>query len=349
MKSQQPQLTLEEIAEWRREKRLRKLWPLYFMLNSTLALLIGAIFTAIAIHNYPQLLGIFVFANDKNHPQGETWMVIDAACKAENCKDPRLIYAIWETETHISDCSSWRDKPGPNPCVSTAKAKGPFQFMDGTWPTYSEASWDRWDLYDSARATARMTTKLGLFDQVNRDAFAEKFSGNPCWNCGVEGYAQGLKIWDLWHNYQQKLQLVMPAQDLTISQGFNQPYPDTPELRALGLAGVPHKYGTDLVKVEQGHGVAFDILAVADGKILEAVQTPDVGFVIKLIPNSAPNVEVQYWHLGVTYVNSNDNVRIGDKIGIANGSGSSSTGPHLHLRLTIDGADVDPMSYMMNP
>lgn len=275
--------------------------------------------------------------------QGEAWKVISQACTAEKCPDARLLYAIWETETHQTDCQQWRVKSFPNPCASSAGAQGPFQFMPATWPTYADPDWDRWDLYDSARAAARMTTVLGLYEEKTQDGFAKKFSGKPCWNCGQDGYDQGVKVWNRWQALKQNaLVLVMPADGLVVTQGFNQPYPSgTP----FGLAGKPHAYGTDLAKPEGG---SFDVSAVVDGTIADIYLTPDAGLVMRLVPDSAPSFEVQYWHLGSVVVKPGDHVKTGDPIGQATGAGQS-TGPHLHLRVLQDGVDVDPMSFMAQP
>lgn len=128
------------------------------------------------------------------------WEIISRAVADEDLDaDPGLIYAIWLTETGIEDCQPYRDQAGWNPCRSTAGAIGPLQFMPTTWPSYSEPEWDVWDLHDASRAATRMTRALGLFDQVDRESFACRFSGcdgGQVWNTS---YAQGLQVWDLWH------------------------------------------------------------------------------------------------------------------------------------------------------
>ncbi len=115
----------------------------------------------------------------------------------------KLLTAKWWTETATADCQPFRDIC-PGQCCSYAGAKGPFQFMDGTWPTYSEPGWDKWDLIDSARAACRMAIALKLDQQKDAESFALRFSGldgGLCWNYGQDGYQQGLRVWKMWKQH----------------------------------------------------------------------------------------------------------------------------------------------------
>lgn len=267
------------------------------------------------------------------------------ACALEGCPDARLLYAIWRTETSVQDCRPYQNMPTPNKCVSPAGARGPFQFLDGTWVKYSDPTWDKWSLLDSARAATRMTKDLKLYDQVSKESFAKRFSGGDggqCWNCGFDGYQQGLRVWEIWKNF---LLLRKPAEGLVISQAFNSPYPDTTTTRSLGISGLKHSNGVDFAKVENGKAIPFEVKNAIDGKVLDVVETPQFGLIVKLQSIERPDVIIEYWHLGMVSVSKGDTIKVGEKIGTTSGAGSSSTGAHLHLRLLIGGRDEDPARY----
>jgi len=131
--------------------------------------------------------------------------IIKAAAAEEPDCDCSLVYAIWETETHVANCQSYRNQPGKNPCRSYAGAEGPFQFMDGTWSAYADVGWDKWDLHDASRVCCRMTTKLGLQQETTRRGFQLNFTGldgSLCWNCanreGDDAWKQAGVVWDRW-------------------------------------------------------------------------------------------------------------------------------------------------------
>ncbi len=136
--------------------------------------------------------------------------IIRLAVEQEPGCDPDLVYAIWATETNVVDCTPYRDAACPNPCCSSAGAKGPLQFMDGTWPTYADSGWDRLELYDSSRATCRMVGNrhlmgLKLQQEASRQEFQLNFTGldgSLCWNCanrkGDAAWEQAGIVWDRW-------------------------------------------------------------------------------------------------------------------------------------------------------
>lgn len=118
-----------------------------------------------------------------------------AASKEPGC-DANLIIAIWRTETGIADC---RSRKGD--CTSSSNAKGPLQFLEGTWASYAESGWDIWDLTDSTRAACRLVRALRLQEQTNESAFKARFAGTDggqCWNCGADGVGQAGRVWALW-------------------------------------------------------------------------------------------------------------------------------------------------------
>jgi|GEM_PF-6796860 len=90
-------------------------------------------------------------------------------------------------------------------CTSSAGAQGWFQFMPGTWATYAEPGWDKYNLRDSARAAYRMFKALKLFEQTSRTAFQTRFTGEDgglAWNQKTanpndyDGWGQAGIVWD---------------------------------------------------------------------------------------------------------------------------------------------------------
>ena len=122
---------------------------------------------------------------------------IQAAAALESRCDWRLVWALWRTETGKLDCHGVTGI-GPGTCTSSAGAKGPLQFMPGTWPEYSEPGWDFLSLKDSSRAACRMNKVLRLAEQTSESAFVRRFTGADgglAWNRSVP---QARQVWALW-------------------------------------------------------------------------------------------------------------------------------------------------------
>lgn len=144
--------------------------------------------------------------------QGTATKIIRRAAVDEGGCDPDLIYALWVTESYMLDCTPYRGQPCPNSCCSYAGAKGPHQFMEGTWPTYAEAGWDMMKLYDSSRTACRMVgddhpAGLGLQQETVRWKFQVNFTGmdgSLCWNHAVstagEAWKQAGEVWRIWQS-----------------------------------------------------------------------------------------------------------------------------------------------------
>lgn len=131
-----------------------------------------------------------VFAN--------VWDEIAAGVEDEggNSREAALLYALQRSECAKADFSD---------CISYAGAEGPFQFMPGTWPDYSDPNWSVWDLRDSSRAAYRMLKALKLFDQTDRLSFQNRFTGQDgglVWNRGTkdssanDGWDQSDRVWE---------------------------------------------------------------------------------------------------------------------------------------------------------
>ena len=85
------------------------------------------------------------------------------------------------------------------------------------------------------------------------------------------------------------------------------------------------------------------IYAVQEGTVLEAGWHSDYGYHVKI--NHGNGVITHYAHSSELYVSAGEEVSRGQIIA-AVGSTGWSTGPHLHLEMTIDGKYVDPIKYI---
>lgn len=140
----------------------------------------------------------------------DAWSTIAAAAALEPMCMAEFIYPLWQTESGQLDCTALLGQPGPNGCISSVGAKGPLQFMDGSWPEVAEPTWYIGNLHDSTRAACRMWAKMNLWSTISdRETFALRFSAldvtpyrrpqtwaDRCWNCGYDGKNQAYIVWD---------------------------------------------------------------------------------------------------------------------------------------------------------
>lgn len=117
----------------------------------------------------------------------------------------------------------------------------------------------------------------------------------------------------------------------------------------FGLTGI---HGATDFKSPKGNYTKFPVFAVFTGTITRYEQyNGGCGGVIDLALKSNPKIKVQYCHLNansISHLSQGKNVTAGDKLGIADGSGSLSGGPHLHLKLMVNGKAVDLEPYLSN-
>jgi len=113
--------------------------------------------------------------------------------------------------------------------------------------------------------------------------------------------------------------------------------------RKYGLGDKDH--GIDL---NPGNG--YPIQAVADGVVVTAETDGALGVHI-VIEHSVNGQIVRsiYGHMqfGSMMVAVGDTVARGQQIGVV-GSTGESTGPHLHFGIMIDGAEVDPLPWLLS-
>ncbi|NBR67141.1 MAG: M23 family metallopeptidase, partial [Actinobacteria bacterium] len=108
----------------------------------------------------------------------------------------------------------------------------------------------------------------------------------------------------------------------------------------------PHK-GTDL-----SASLNTPVLAPAPGKVTRATGTytasnPGTGYGNVVYIDHADGYSTRYGHLNSVSVSVGNTVSAGQVIGMSGNTGSS-TGPHLHFELLVNGTQVDPTRYRVS-
>ncbi|MBO7460680.1 MAG: M23 family metallopeptidase [Bacteroidales bacterium] len=98
-------------------------------------------------------------------------------------------------------------------------------------------------------------------------------------------------------------------------------------------------YGVDVV----GKADAV-IKATADGTVVFSDWTVEGGYIVGIQHDC--NIISIYKHNATVLCNEGDVVKAGDAIAILGDSGTTSTGPHLHFELWVDGRAVNPEDYI---
>ncbi len=92
--------------------------------------------------------------------------------------------------------------------------------------------------------------------------------------------------------------------------------------------------------------VGDDVLAVADGEVVEVKKSESYGNVlIYKINNTDKEVKVFYGHLDKVLVKVGDKVKQGEVVAKCGKTGLV-TGAHLHYTVYVDGETVDPIQYV---
>jgi hypothetical protein len=252
-------------------------------------------------------------------------------------------------------------------CISSAGAKGPFQFMPGTWTTYAEPGWSIWDLHDSARAAYRMTKKLKILDQTTMVGFRSRFcglDGGLVWNGGSLGSAEydGCdQAESIWKNYEAAM-----------AKGFGAPVVTIPELPTLpvltpnltlcqdrlepcgfALPGGPGAYvkGTTANGGKGFHENAWDywdaakqtssenpidVLSMLNGTVSEVGRYSNGGLgggTTYMIITNERGWKQTIYHCDTNYVSQGMTVKWGQQVCLMGNQGDSAW-THLHLGMT---------------
>ena len=116
-----------------------------------------------------------------------------------------------------------------------------------------------------------------------------------------------------------------------------------PVVLRVGLEGL----GLDLEALHEGVDLeaasGSSVFAVADGTVSECGYDEAYGYTVVL--DHEGGVQTRYAHLSEYHVALGDTVRQGQTIGLS-GSSGWTTGPHLHLGVTKNGASVDPLAFL---
>ena len=86
------------------------------------------------------------------------------------------------------------------------------------------------------------------------------------------------------------------------------------------------------------------IKAASDGTVIFSDWSVEGGYVVGIQHDR--NIITVYKHNATVLCHEGDMVRAGDAIAIMGGSGSNSTGPHLHFELWSNGKAVNPEDYI---
>ncbi len=108
---------------------------------------------------------------------------------------------------------------------------------------------------------------------------------------------------------------------------------------------------SDHLGIDLNPGNGYPVQAVADGTVVLA-QESDAGLGVEVIIEHVVNgatVRSLYGHMqfGSLLVAEGQTVTRGQQLGLV-GSTGSSTGPHLHFGILIDGVEVDPLPWLLS-
>lgn len=103
----------------------------------------------------------------------------------------------------------------------------------------------------------------------------------------------------------------------------------------LGFRGTYFHTGLDLYAQEN-----TEVIAVFNGTIKSTGWSDSVGNYLRI--DHGDGIETYMCHLNKVLVKVGDKVKQYDKVALSGGTGSLSTGPHLHFNLYLQGELVDP-------
>ncbi len=107
------------------------------------------------------------------------------------------------------------------------------------------------------------------------------------------------------------------------------------------LGGFCYHKGIDLIATD-----GTEVASMYDGTVLDVKNTFEMGYEVTI--DHGDNVIATYASLNDVQVVKGQNVKKGDKIGVASTTASNEfmDGAHVHLEVTKDGKTVDPMPYV---
>ncbi len=129
----------------------------------------------------------------------------------------------------------------------------------------------------------------------------------------------------------------------TLALTWQKPLPEnanailTVPFNSTSITGGTH----DAVDIAAPMGT--EVLAMADGTVIEAGLQEDSTKGNVLVIRVNDEITYTYAHLGEVKVNVGDTVKAGDVVATV-GSTGASTGPHLHVEICINGENIDMLS-----
>ncbi|MBX7149738.1 peptidoglycan DD-metalloendopeptidase family protein [bacterium] len=206
--------------------------------------------------------------------------------------------------------------------------------------------------------TGNLTGGLGPFEKDREYAHLEGGLDHtePLLNTVAEGKPVGLKkVRDKMNEVSTRISnLLAKSQEIyEINQDkirFFQSTPNSMPVNGWITSGFGFRKSpvSSIFKMHYGIDVASPIgtgiQASADGKVLVAEY--EGGYGNKVVLEHDYGITTVYGHASKLYVKAGDKVKKGDVIA-AVGSTGSSTGPHVHYEVYVDGIPTDPLNYIV--
>ncbi len=155
-------------------------------------------------------------------------------------------------------------------------------------------------------------------------------TANELWECICAIKGEAMQQTEL-EQFEQAIKSAYPSLQYPVNGEISAPY---------GYLQSNFHKGIDF-KADEG----TPVYAAADGVVIVPVDA-DTGDGKTVTISHYTNINTFYAHLSEVVVNEGDEVKQGDLIGYI-GSTGTSTGPHLHFELCIDGEYVDPIDYIV--
>jgi murein DD-endopeptidase MepM/ murein hydrolase activator NlpD len=157
-------------------------------------------------------------------------------------------------------------------------------------------------------------------------------------NISMFGRIKDISETPLW-NYIQNVTLASGGKFIWPVSGEN--YTVTSCYGPRTLLGGTYHYGTDI-----SCPTGTPIVAVMDGVVSDAGYSSSMGNYV--VVNHANGYQTTYMHNSSIVASKGDTVTAGTVISIS-GSTGQSTGPHCHIKVTLNGSTVDPAPYLGIP
>jgi hypothetical protein len=114
---------------------------------------------------------------------------------------------------------------------------------------------------------------------------------------------------------------------------------------SAGFGAIDSVHKTPHTGVDVAMPIGTELHAIADGVItkVDVTGTTTLGRMVRV--KLEDGTDVIYGHLSRVNVKTGDHVDAGDLVGLSGNTGRS-TGPHVHIQMVTDGANIDPVSYV---